>query len=155
MQNEAAMKAIEDLIEHHWQVVAALEKARDLMRGGAGRGLSQSIPDKPRALPPPRNVAAPRTGRPSTKSFDFVQDIDGVAFSCTEQQHAFVELLGEHDFVTTEMAVVLWDNKMPAFWAALKQLRGFMVEAGVQAAIVSHPGTGYRLEAFNTAEAEA
>jgi hypothetical protein len=151
MQNQSALKAIDDMIDHHWRVVAALEKARDLMRGGA----VVPVADPPRALPAPKNSPAKRTGRASGKSFAFTQTIDDVSFACTEQQHAFVEMLGEHDFVTTAMAVVLWDNKNPAFWAALKQLRGIMVEAGVQAEIVSHPGQGYRLEAFAAVQAEA
>jgi hypothetical protein len=153
MQNEAAIKAIEGLIEHHWRVVAALEKARDLMQGGVAA--VAPVAEKPKALPAPLNKPAPRTGRPSSKSFDFTQEIDGVSFSCTEQQHAFVEMLGQHEYVTTEMAVALWDNKVAAFWAALKQLRDFMVEAGVQAAIVTYPRQGYRLEAFAPIEAEA
>jgi hypothetical protein len=148
MQNHNALKAIDDLIEHYGRVVAVLEKARNLVRDGA----VVPVADMPRGLPAVQNSPAKRTGRPGSQSLTFTQVIDGVSFSCTEQQHAFVEMLGEHDYVTTAMAVVLWDNKLAAFWAALKRLRGFMVQAGVPAAIATYPKQGYRLEAFAAAE---
>lgn len=152
MQNLIALRAIADLIEQQRQIISALEKARDLMGGGvvapvAGPGV---------ALPALQISPAKRTGTPRGKSsFAFTQTIDGVSFSCTEQQHAFVEMLGEHDYVTTAMAVALWDNKKPLFWKELKWLRDRMVAAGVQAQIVNYGSAGYRLEAFTAAEAEA
>jgi hypothetical protein len=144
MQSDDALRSIEALIEHHWQIVAALEKARDLMRGGAA-----VAPVAQKALPPPARKPARKVPEVAA---DFTQEIDGVSFACTEQQHAFIEMLGEHEYVRGPMAFPLFDGNERRFDASLKDLRARLVAANVQAQIVGYRKQGYRLEKI---EAEA
>lgn len=149
MANDKSLADVNRLIELHWQIIAALEKVRGLMLGEAGE-----TPAAPKALAAPKPMLAaqrekaPKRERPAPEPVlaDFEQEVDGVRFACTEQQHAFIDMLGASDYVTGAQVFPLHDNSKHRFQCSLKDLKARMAAAGVQAVINSYVRLGYRLE---------
>jgi hypothetical protein len=155
MRNDEAIASLDVMISHHMGVLAALQKARDVLAGDA-----TPAPPALKALPAPahfkrRKAAQPGTpAKPkrlstarATDTADYSAEVDGISFACTEMQAAVIGLFAQDvEYVTGGMVLPLYDNKKWKWWASLEYLRARMKAAGIVASINTYHRKGYRLE---------
>lgn len=138
------LRHIDNIIAAREEELDCLRKAREILDTEAPRAAKKQM----KLLPAPKTHKPPKPSRAANDDgrAGGAVEIAGIELPVTEQQQAFVELLGAHDYVGKALYLPLFDNNVARAKAAIVNLRDRLAAAKVTAKITGYKRQGFRLE---------
>jgi hypothetical protein len=136
-------------IEHSTQELRRLQAALAILEAKIDDGKKPPAENAQEASPPmPKIRPVLHLSKKGLLPPDLlVEDhINGMVFKMRPEQKAFLQALGEHEYVSKAMAKACYPSKFSLFYDDLEELRGFAAQAGAAITTYKGVGGGYRLE---------
>jgi hypothetical protein len=136
-------------IEHSTQELRRLQAALAILEAKIDDGEKPPAENAQEAsllMPKIQSVLQPRKKVLSLPDLLVEDHINGMVFKMRPEQKAFLQALGEHEYVSKTIAKECYSSKFSRFYDDLEELRGFAKSAGAEINTYKGPNRGYRLE---------